>query len=87
MTNSRLHEESQLLARVTVLERVVGMMVRESMLGTGQDPRHILAYGESIKKFFEGRTPMGATEDEINAAADRFFSEIASDIGSQDSHQ
>ena len=85
MSDSTPHEEAQLLARLTVLERVVGMMIRDSMLNTGKGPKDILAFGEVVKKFFQERTPAGATEHELNEAADRFFSAIASDIGSQDS--
>ncbi len=85
MSDSTPYEESQVLARLTVLERVVGMMIRDSMLNTGKGPKDILAFGEVIKAFFQGRTPSGATEHELNEAADRFFSAIASDVGSQDS--
>ena len=63
MSDSSPYAEAQLRARLTVLERVVGMMVRESMLKTGKGPQDILAFGEAVK----------------------FFSAIASDIGSQDS--
>ncbi len=85
MSDASPYEESQLVARLTVLERVVGMMVRESMLKAGKGPQDILAYGEAVKTFFKGRTPEGATDPELNDAADKFFSAIASDIGSQDS--
>jgi hypothetical protein len=85
MSDSSLYEAGQLLARLTVLERVVGMMVREGMLKSGQGPQDILAYGEAVKAFFDDRTPEGATDAELTDAADKFFSAIASDIGSQDS--
>jgi hypothetical protein len=84
MSDSSPHEEAHLSARLTVLERVVGMMVRESMLKSGKGPQDILAFGEVVKAFFKGRTPEGATDQELNDAADRFFSAVASDIGSQD---
>jgi hypothetical protein len=87
MSDSSPYEEAQLLARLTVLERVVGMMVREGMLKTGKGPQDILAFGEIVKTFFKGRTPEGATDVELNDAADKFFSAIASDIGSQDSQE
>jgi hypothetical protein len=79
------HDAAQLLARLTVLERVVGMMVREAMIKAGKRPQDILAYGEAVKAFFNDRTPDGATDAELTDAADKFFSAIASDIGSQDS--
>jgi hypothetical protein len=85
MSDSSLYEAGQLLARLTVLERGVGMMVREGMLKSGQGPQDILAYGEAVKAFFDDRTPEGATDAELTDAADKFFSAIASDIGSQDS--
>jgi hypothetical protein len=85
MSGSSPHEEAQLLARLTVLERVVGMMVRESMLKAGKGPQDILAFGEIIKAFFKGRTPEGASDQELNDAADKLFSGIASDVGSQES--
>ena len=84
-SDSSPYEATQLLARLTVLERVVGMMVRESMLKAGKGPQDILAYGEAVKAFFNDRTPEGATDAELTDAADKFFSAIASDIGSQGS--
>jgi hypothetical protein len=85
MSDPTLYENAQVMARLTVLERVVGLIVRDGMLKTGKGPEDILAFGESVKKHFEGRTPEGSTDAELNAAADRLFSSIASDIGSQDS--
>jgi hypothetical protein len=85
MSDSSPYEAAQLVARLTVLERVVGMMVRESMLKTGKGPQDITAFGEVVKAFFKGRTPEGASDHDLNDAADKFFSAIASDIGSQDS--
>jgi hypothetical protein len=85
MSDSSPYEETQLLARLTVLERVVSMMVREGMLKTGKGPQDILNYSEAVKAFFKGRTPEGASDHDLEDAADKFFSSIASDIGSQDS--
>ena len=85
MSDSTPYEEAQVLARLTVLERVVGMMIRDSMLKTGKGPSDILAFGEVVKTFFQGRTPAGATDRQIDDAADKFFSAIASDVGSRDS--
>ena len=78
-------EEAQLLARLTVLERVVGVMLRKSLLSSGDGPKDILAFGEAVKEHLQGRTPGGPTDRELKDAADKFFSAIASDIGSQDS--
>jgi hypothetical protein len=85
MSDATPYEEAQVLARVTVLERVVGMMIRDSMLKTGKGPQDILAFGEVVKAFFRGRTPEGATDDQLDEAADKFFSAVASDVGSQHS--
>lgn len=85
MTDSSSHEEAQLLARLTILELVVGMMVREDMLKSGKGPADILAFGENVKTFLSNRTPTGATDKELSEAADNFFSAIASDVGSLDS--
>jgi hypothetical protein len=85
MSDSTNHRRAQLIARVTVLERVVGLMVRDNMLKTGEGPSDILAFGEAVKTYFHGRTAEGSTDRELTDAADRFFSAIASDIGSQDS--
>jgi hypothetical protein len=85
MSDSSSHDAAQLFAMLTVLERVVGMMVREAMIKAGKGPQDILAYGEAVKAFFNDRTPEGATDAELTDAADKFFSAIASDIGSQDS--
>lgn len=84
MTNASDHEEAQLLARLTVLERVVSMMICDSMANTGKGAGDILAFGETVKGFLTDRTPIGATNTQLIEAADRFFSAIASDIGSQD---
>jgi hypothetical protein len=83
MSDTSPHEEAQLLARMTVLELVVGMMVRDSMLKAGKGPQDILGFGEIVKKLLEGRTPKGATDQQLREAADRFFSAVAADIGSQ----
>jgi hypothetical protein len=61
------------------------MMVREGMLNSVKGPQDILNYGEAVKAFFKGRTPKGATDAELTDAADKFFSAIASDIGSRES--
>ena len=68
MSNSSLYEAGQLLARLTVLERVVGMMVREAVIKAGKRPHDILAYGEAVKAFFNDRTPEGATDAELSDA-------------------
>lgn len=83
MSNASPHEEAQLLARVTVLEHVVALMVRDGMIRSGQGPGDILAFGEKVKTHLTHRTPSGATPKQLSEAADRFFSAIASDIGSQ----
>lgn len=85
MSDSAPYEKAHVLARLTILERVVGMMIRDSMLNTGKGPQDILAFGEVVKTFFHERTPEGATDRELDEAADRFFSAIASDVGSLDS--
>lgn len=83
MTPASPHEEAQLLARVTVLEHVVALMVRDSMTRSGQSAEDILAFGEKVKSYLTNRTPSGATTKQLNDAANQFFSAIASDIGSQ----
>jgi hypothetical protein len=83
MSNASPHEEAQLLARVTVLEHVVALMVRDGMIKSGQGASDILAFGEKVKSYLTHRTPSGATPKQLNEAADRFFSAIASDLGSQ----
>jgi hypothetical protein len=85
MTAASPHEEAQLLARVTVLEHVVALMVRDGMIRSGQGAGDILAFGEKVKAYLTNRTPSGATTQQLNEAADKFFSAIASDIGSQGS--
>jgi len=77
------HEEAQLLARMTVLEHVVALMVRDSMIKSGQSAEDILAFGEKVKAHLTNRTPSGATTKQLNEAANQFFSAIASDVGSQ----
>jgi len=85
MPNAPPQEEPNVLARLTVLELIVGMMVRDTMVKSGKGPQDILGFGETVKKFLEGRTPVGATDSQLHQAADKFFSTVASDIGSQDS--
>ena len=85
MTDSSSDQEAQFEARLTVIELVVGMTVRDNMLKSGKGPADILAFGETVKKFLSNRTPTGASNKQISEAADKFFSAIASDVGSQDS--
>ena len=54
-------------------------------LGSEKGPADILAFGENVKKFLANRTPTGATEKQLSEAAEKFFSAMASDVGSQDS--
>jgi hypothetical protein len=84
MSDTFAHKEAQLLARVTVLELVVGLMIRDSMLRSGKGPQDILGFAEIVKKLLEVRTPPGVTDKQLRHAADRFFSAIAADIGSLD---
>lgn len=84
MDDASPHEEAQLLARITVLEHVVSLMVRESMIQSDQSAAEILSFGEKVKAYLTNRTPTGATTKQLNEAADRFFSALASDIGSRD---
>ena len=85
MSDPTPYQEAQVIARLTVLERVVGMMICDSMQKSGKGPTDILAFGAIVKTFLTGRTPAGATDQELNEAADQFFSAIASDIASQGS--
>lgn len=66
------------------MNSVVGKLVCDSMIKEGKGPTEFLAFGEIVKKFLGSRTPTGAAETQLNEAADRFFSAIASDVGSQD---
>jgi hypothetical protein len=85
MSDSTPHQEAQVLARLTVLERVMGMMIRDSMQKSGKGPQDILLFAETVKQYLTDRMPTGPTDRELNEAVDQFFSAIASDIGSQDS--
>jgi hypothetical protein len=84
MPTESANEETQILARLTVLELVIAMMVSDSMRKSGKGPQDILAFGETIKNLLRGRTPKGAADHELSAAADALFSRIASEVGSQD---
>ena len=81
MANASPHEETQLVARLTVLEHVVALMVRDSMTNSGKGASDILGFGETVKSFLTNRTPSGATNKQLIEAADQFFSAIASDVG------
>ena len=81
MHNASPHEETQLRARLTVLELVVAMMGRYSMLKSGKGPQDILGFWESVKATLRGRTPKGASDMQLSEAADAFFSAIASEPG------
>ena len=85
MSKASPHEEAQLLARMTVLEHVVALMVRDSMIKSGQGAGDILALGERVKAHLADRTQSGATAKQLKEAADQFFTALASDVGSQDS--
>jgi uncharacterized membrane-anchored protein len=84
MSDVSRHEEAQLLARITVLEHVVALMVRDSMIKSGKGAEDILGFCEKVKTHLVNRTPTGATARQLKEAADQFFSAIASDVGSQD---
>jgi hypothetical protein len=79
------HQEAQLLARVTVLEHVLAVMVRDNLIRSGQGAADILALCEKVKTYLTNQRPSGATTKELNEAADQFFSAIASDVGNQGS--
>ena len=85
MIDSSSHDAALLEARLTVLEFVVGMIVRDNTLKSGNGPADVLAFGETVKKFLSDRTPTGPSDQQISEAADKFFSAIASDVGSKDS--
>lgn len=85
MTEPTPHEQALMQARLTVLEHVVGLMLREGLLKAGKGPKDILAFGASVKEVLTNRTPAGASNKEIGEAADLFFSAIASEVGSQES--
>ena len=68
MTESSSHEAAQLEARLTVLELVVRMMVRDNMLKSAKGPADILAFDEAVKKFLSNRTPTGASNQQISDA-------------------
>lgn len=85
MADTSSHEKAQLLARLSVLELVIGMMVREDILKSGKGPADILAFGENVKKVLSNRTPTDPSDEYLSEAADKFFSAIASDAGSQES--
>jgi hypothetical protein len=87
MTNTRMHQEAQLLARITVLEHLVGILVADKMLGREKGAEEILELGERVKQLLTDRSPGGATNREIHEAADRLFSAIASDLGNQSGGQ
>jgi hypothetical protein len=82
MRAASIHEEAQFLARITVLELVVAMMIRESMLKSGKGPQDILGFSELVKIHLRGRTLKGATDKQLTEAADGFFSAIAAEFGS-----
>ena len=85
MTDTSSHGEAQLQARLSVLELVVGMMIREDVLKSAKGPADILAFGENVKKVLGNRTPTDPSNEYLSEAADKLFSAIASDAGSQDS--
>ena len=49
-------KKAQLETRLTVLEFVVGMIVRDTMLKSGKGPADILAFAETVKKFLSDRS-------------------------------
>ena len=53
MTDTLSHEEAQLQARLSVLELVVGMMIREDVLKSGKGPADILAFRGKFEESLE----------------------------------
>jgi len=72
-------------ARMTVLEHVVALMVRGSLIKSGQGTGDILAFGDKVKAYLTHRMPLGAATKQLNKVADQPFSSIASDIATQGS--
>ena len=68
----------RLIARIQVLEHVVGVLVRELAVTNGMTADDVAAHAESAKKFFEERKP--ANELYLTAAVDRLFQQIVADI-------
>jgi hypothetical protein len=78
----------RIVARLTVLEHVVGLMFRETAIGAGKTADEVTQYAETVKQYVEDKLPPGVTEMAINAEVDRLFQQIAADIrtlGSQGS--
>jgi hypothetical protein len=71
----------RIVARLTVVEHVVGLLFREHAIAGGKTADDVTRYAETVKQFFETKLPTGLAEMHINAAVDRLFQQMAADIG------
>jgi hypothetical protein len=73
----------RIVARLRVLEHVVGAMFRDLATATGRTADDVARHAEEIKEFFERNVPAGLNEIHLNAAVDRLFQQIVADMRSE----
>jgi hypothetical protein len=71
---------SQAIAKLSLLEQLVRLLLRERASRQDQTPDDIRRWAEETKAFFEARMPPGRAESYITAAVDTFFTVLASDV-------
>jgi hypothetical protein len=69
----------QTVAKVSLLEQLVRVNLRELALANGKTPEDVLQWAEEQKVFFEQRMPPG-TEAHMTAAIDGFFNVLPNDL-------
>lgn len=76
------HEDTMsLIARLILLEHVVGVLIRERAIENGKTANDVARYAEDIKSFFEDQGQFTARmEAALAGAVDRFFQQISADI-------
>lgn len=71
---------SSALAKLSLLEQLVRLLLRERAARNSQTPDEIREWAEDIKQFFEARMPPGMAEAHLTGAVDAFFTVLASDV-------
>jgi hypothetical protein len=68
------------LAKLSLLEQLVRLLLRERAAANNQTDADIREWAEDAKRFFEQRMPPGTAESYMTAAVDAFFAVLANDV-------
>lgn len=72
--------DPEISARIALLTQVVRMMMRERAFEAGKTPADVLAYAETVRRFFEAQNQDPEAEMYVNAQVSAFFDVLAQDL-------